>query len=122
MSHTKGKWEVKFNEKWPFNFWISAKGKSIVFFERIAYSTEAKDITDVRNAIGFPKNDKEQFKKAIIEQEANARLIASAPELLEACKAVMDARGERLIKVGGKEYKALELVAEAIAAAERGEE
>jgi hypothetical protein len=40
--------------------------------------------------IAYTSDHRNRQRTSIEEQEANARLIAAAPELLEACKAMMD--------------------------------
>lgn len=58
--------------------------------------------------------------KTIKHSIPNASLIAASPSLLEACKAVMDARDETLIDVDSKLYHALYLCDQAILRAEGG--
>lgn len=53
-----------------------------------------------------------------IDQYANSKLMAAAPELLEACQAIMKSRDSRLIEIDDPYYKALELCHAAISKAE----
>ena len=87
--HTKGPWSVVQNEKWPFGIKIEPE---ILRMDCYAHSTSQKTLDDMRNALGFPNNERAGIITAIQEQESNARLIAAAPDLLEAlkeCRAAM---------------------------------
>lgn len=92
MSYTKGKWKITEIHK--------------------GTATLSKEcIKDVELPIATI-----EFHRSFEMNEANARLIASAPELLEACKAISKA------KYGGDEYiEAMTLIDKAIVKAEKGE-
>ena len=81
QKHTKGPWSVEMDGKWPWDISITP---NIVDMRRIAYCTSNKNLEDVRNATAFKYDEREKIAKMVAEQEANARLIAAAPELLEA--------------------------------------
>ena len=81
QKHTQGPWALEFKEKWPWGISITP---NIIEMRRIAYSTANKNLEDVRGATAFDYDERENIAKMVAEQEANARLIAAAPELLEA--------------------------------------
>jgi len=59
------------------------------------------------------------WEDSLTECTANARLIASAPELLEACKGILQSFHESIVtELALEEFPALKRVAEAIAKAE----
>jgi hypothetical protein len=79
--HTPGPWVLHQNDKWPFEIQI---GNDVVTMSRVAYSTAQKTLNDVRLAVGFDWHERDNVCRLVAEQEANARLIAAAPELLSA--------------------------------------
>ena len=79
--HTPGPWTVQMQDKWPFGISIEP---DIMQMRRVAYSTSHKSLDDVRAAVGFDHNQRDDISAMVAEQEANARLIAAAPDMLEA--------------------------------------
>ena len=88
--HTEGPWAVEFEDKWPWSIVITP---NILTMPRIAYGTANKGLDDVRNATAFNYGEREKIAKMVAEQEANALLIAAAPDLLEALVEVLDCLG-----------------------------
>jgi hypothetical protein len=80
--HTPGPWAVKHEEKWPFDIEIGTVGETVVSMTRIAYSTRQNTLTDVRCAVGFDWNERDDVAFMVAKQEADARLISAAPDLL----------------------------------------
>jgi hypothetical protein len=84
--HTPGPWTVKLIEEWPFGVSVMAGEHAIVHQFACAHSTEQKTRLDCESAIGFEHSKREQVREASATQDANARLIAAAPDLLAACR------------------------------------
>jgi hypothetical protein len=75
QTHTPGPWIIDQKEKWPFDWQIvDSEGFVIANGGFYTYSTDDKSLSDVRK------------KKGNEPCEANAKLIAAAPELLETLK------------------------------------
>ena len=77
---TKGKWILRLNKKWPFNYDIETEKGEWVSFGICHYSTYDKSIDDCL------KRNFEQNSKSL----ANAKIIAAAPEMFEMLKKVLD--------------------------------
>ena len=78
-AHTPGPWALVQEDKWPWGLRIDP---GVAELRRIAHSTAHKSLDDVRSAAGF--DDRQKVAGMVATQEANARLIAAAPDLLEA--------------------------------------
>lgn len=85
MSHTPGPWTLKQEDVWPFDLDIVGS-HPIVNIRRIAHSSSQQTLADCRAAVGFPYKERDNVSAKIAEQEANARLIAAAPDLLAALR------------------------------------
>jgi hypothetical protein len=81
QAHTLGPWVLEQDEKWPFDLVIQP---NIVTIGRYAYGTSDKSLADVRVAKSFPHSQRDTVASLVAEQEANARLIAAAPDMLDA--------------------------------------
>ena len=82
MTHTKGPWSLEQIELWPFDLVIHPK---IASLKRYAYGTADKNLDDVRAAKSWRRDaDRDGIIAAVAQQEANARLIAAAPDMLDA--------------------------------------
>lgn len=77
---TQGPWAVTMEQRWPFDIAIAP---NVVLMGRIAYSTAQTSLADVRKAVGFKRNQREETVRLVAEQEANAYLIAAAPDLAD---------------------------------------
>lgn len=84
---TPGPWTLKMSSKWPFGMSIEP---NIVHIDRIASSTAQNTLDDLRSAVGFEPHEREKIVDMIKTQEANAHLIAAAPDLYEALEDVAD--------------------------------
>lgn len=83
MSHTPGPWQLKFDKQWPFALRVIAKcGKEVLEQKPAAFSSADESREDVETARNWGHKDKDEVVESIAEQTANARLIASAPDLL----------------------------------------
>jgi len=88
--HTPGPWILAKNENWPFGIKVFSKSvEGIEILSQHAYCHSSTQNTRKENedGIGFKHGkDREEAKRAIAEQDANAALIAAAPDMLEALK------------------------------------
>lgn len=87
---TPGPWIVTHEERWPFGIAVEP---NVLQMSRIAYSTKQKTLQDVRDATWFPFDEVENVAGLVAEQEANANLIAAAPDLYAALDAMFDEEG-----------------------------
>lgn len=79
-----GPWRVREIAEWPFGWEAVDKNGEVVFRENpVAYSTKAKSLSDMFNAVGFSFNDREEAIEALNRQKANFYLRAAAPALLD---------------------------------------
>ena len=101
---TPGDWAVSQTDKWPFELSISP---DIISAPRIAYSTKSKTIEDVRNAVGFPYEERNHVVSLVLEQEANLRRIARVPQM--EAEIIRLRAGLEEIDMRGKQYAAEEL-------------
>lgn len=85
--HTPGPWYVTHDPLWPWDIHIEPK---VLGMHRIAHSTSAKTYEQMMDAVGFDAPERPKVVAAIVEQEANARLIAAAPDMLAALKFIAD--------------------------------
>ena len=93
MSETKftpGTWRFLPLEQWPFGVSVVADDKVILRQDAAAHSTQQKTRTDCEQGVGFDRKDISAVQDAIREQDANARLIAAAKDLLGACEAALE--------------------------------
>lgn len=95
---TPGPWAVTMEQKWPFDIAITP---NILLMGRIAYSTAQNSLEDVRKAVGFKHDQRDETIRLVAEQEANAHLIAAAPDLYVAAQAVLDGLHERIDLASG---------------------
>ena len=79
QTRTPGPWVLEQNEKWPFEMNIHP---NIATISRYAYGTSDKCLADVRAAKSFPHSQRDTVASLVAEQEANACLIAAAPDML----------------------------------------
>lgn len=85
-THTPGPWAVEMPDQWPFSIYVRSATKTIVEASRYATSTRQGSLADCREAVGFRHSEIEEVRTNVAEQEANARLIAAAPDLLAVLK------------------------------------
>lgn len=86
---TPGPWTFEPNDKRPFGFSIVGGARQIVFQQdAVAFSSEQRTRADCESGVGFSFHERNRISEMIAEQDANGRLIAAAPDLLAACKAV----------------------------------
>ena len=94
--HTPGPLFVVQVNKWPFDIQIQDAHVNVIHQEpRCAYSTKAQSIDDVMNGVGFNAEAKDDAVAGNARQLADARLIAAAPELLEAAISNAEYRAAR---------------------------
>lgn len=108
--HTPGPWLVEMPQEWPFSILIEP---NIIRMDRYAYGTGNKSLEDVRSAASFPHKNREHISAKIAEQEANARLIAASPDMLEA---LIECRGLLAALCGPDEAVANAVIRQADAA------
>ena len=84
--HTKGEW-VQVNKSQIFN----ENHHGILAFTGFNYDSDQVEVRDEGESwLSMRKRTEEVRVKAEEEQLANAKLIAAAPDLLEACMAIKD--------------------------------
>src|SRR6185503_11100335 len=86
--HTPGPWRLELRQSFPFGFEILAGQCGIIAQDAYCFSSKQKTREDNERGVGFPRRAKDGETTAkmaadfIAEQDANARLIAAAPDLL----------------------------------------
>lgn len=89
-AHSPGPWAVEFPSKFPWGYRITSSDTFYVIEEAaIACASPQKTREDNLAAVGFPWRDRPKVIEMLKRQEANARLIAAAPELLEALQTLL---------------------------------
>lgn len=83
-THTPGPWVLELQEVRPHRIVIRAGDREILSQDMYAHSSVQRTLADCLAAIGFPAAERASIIAALQEQVANARLIAAAPDLLEA--------------------------------------
>jgi hypothetical protein len=99
---TAGPWTLELVQEWPFGVRIvAASGKRILSESADAHATEQKTRLDCETGVGFDSRTerangitRDQVVAIIAEQDANARLMSSAPCLLEALQEILAVFGE----------------------------
>lgn len=105
VEHTAGPWRVEVAARWPFDLDImSGEADVVVSMRRVAFSSRAKSIDDLRAGVGFPHAQRPDIAATVARQEANARLIAAAPDLLEALEALTDFMDSEMRRAAEHEY------------------
>jgi hypothetical protein len=87
MKFTPGPWVVIFEQERPFLILIKAGDEDLVALQRCCFSSQQRTIEDCRGAVGFPFNDRFRVAAQVATQEADAHLIAAAPDLHAVAKA-----------------------------------
>jgi hypothetical protein len=91
-AHTPGPWSLELVQEWPFGVRVTAGDELILSQSAVCNSTQQETRLDCEMGYGFYENATEVHwraetaRKYIAEQDANARLISAAPELLESAK------------------------------------
>jgi hypothetical protein len=80
---------------------FAANGDTIFGDCAIAYAADQKTRSDCELGVGFSGVDRDLAVKMVAEQDANAKLIAAAPDLLAACQGA-----EKLLSKQLEEYNA----------------
>lgn len=93
----KEPWVVVFEPKWPFSFHIACGDERLVEFRRVAYSTKANDLDDMRRAVGFAHAEREKIAAMVAEQEALAQSICDAMNSQESLRSDLAAMREALV-------------------------
>lgn len=100
---TKGNWKLELNESWPFGFRISSGEREIVRQDGACSSTAQQTRADYVDGVGFDYHSKfttrDQAIDAVAEQDANAHLIASAPELYRALEEIRETVKKRQLPI-----------------------
>lgn len=97
LGYTPGPWFAKFIITWPFGIRVVSESGEILHQDGACRSSEQETRRDNEIGVGFPyrstSTTREQATAAIAEQDANAHLIAAAPELYEALEAFLAVMG-----------------------------
>lgn len=82
------KWKVVEEQKWPFTITIEDTNGIIASFVRVAYSSEAKTLEQMKDAVGFDHVERDRIRLLIKEQLDAVTLMAKAPEMAEALRLI----------------------------------
>lgn len=93
--HTAGPWKLELVEKYPFGFLVTAaNGDEILREEAVCRSSDQKTRQDNELGVGFPfrsaRFTRDDASRLVSRQDANARLISAAPDLLEALQVLLE--------------------------------
>jgi hypothetical protein len=112
--HTPGPWCVEQLERFPWDISIVAADDEVLYLRRNAHSSKDRTLDDVMSCRhhGMGQDEAAEGNR---RQLADARLIAAAPELLEALKAVVTplAGGSFINLTGENAQAALAAIAKA---------
>jgi hypothetical protein len=119
---TPGPWQMRPVESWPFGFVVETEADGVEIFKQgaVCHSTEQKTRADCEAGVGFKwrrtasynYTTRDEAAALIAEQDATARLIAAAPELLEAL--------EEVVAISDRKHNAWDKAHAAIAKARGG--
>jgi hypothetical protein len=127
VPHSPGPWRVEEPEDWPFEVGVFSAADAVVVVLTGPHSSNQKSIDDWRAGVGFKGKgewSRESAVEAVARVEANARLIAAAPDLLAALKLLAErmelTRDYMLGNADLEDVDAVERARNAIAIAEGG--
>lgn len=116
--HIPGPWKLKQGIEWPFYLEIvDSNGTEILSTPLPCHSSKDNTIEETINCVNFKTGDREKCKEMNKTTISNFHLIASAPDLLEACIQAQQWIGDEL---SGREDETgiLQMLKQTIAKAE----
>jgi hypothetical protein len=113
--HTEGPWALELVQSFPFGVRVTAQNGAVIHLESAAASSSRQQTrADCEMGYGFaeagvrPEFLRSTAVRLIAEQDANARLIAAAPELLAELKklrrayvALLEIGRDKIMSLGG---------------------
>jgi hypothetical protein len=89
--HTPGPWVLEQSEQFPFDLIVRDAAGTEILRERLwAHASGQKTASEAMDGVGFRGAERDEVRVVLARQMADLRLAASAPDLLEALKGLVE--------------------------------